>query len=101
MSRELTAAYDALNVAAPTYEPAATGHIPEMVELITELIERGHAYPAGDGSGDAYFDVRPWHASGELSGQELDDLEAAADADPRGQPHHRDYAHSKCPKAAQ
>ncbi len=35
-----------LNVLPPTYEPRATGHVPEMHELIDELIERGHAYPA-------------------------------------------------------
>src|SRR3546814_9972218 len=63
-----------------------------MVELITELIGRGHAYPAGDGSGDVYFDVRSWAAYGELSGQKLDDMEAAADADPRGKRDPRDFA---------
>ncbi|WP_067437002.1 cysteine--tRNA ligase [Nocardioides jensenii] len=92
MSRELTKAYAALNVAPPTYEPAATGHIPEMVELISELIERGHAYAAEDGSGDVYFDVRSWPAYGELSGQRIDDMEAAADADPRGKRDPRDFA---------
>ncbi|MGZ4582140.1 MAG: class I tRNA ligase family protein, partial [Nocardioidaceae bacterium] len=54
MKRELDAAYDALNVLPPTYEPAATGHVPEMIELIETLIERGHAYAAPDGSGDVY-----------------------------------------------
>ena len=60
MRHELDAAYDALNVALPTYEPAATGHVPEMLELIERLISRGHAYAAEDGSGDVYFDVRSW-----------------------------------------
>jgi cysteinyl-tRNA synthetase len=92
MHRELTAAYAALNVAPPTYEPAATGHVPEMVELIGELIERGHAYPAEDGSGDVYFDVRSWPAYGELTHQGVDDMEAAADADPRGKKDPRDFA---------
>ena len=69
MRRELDAAYDALNVAPPTYEPAATGHVPEMLELIARLIERGHAYAAEDGSGDVYFDVRSWPAYGELTHQ--------------------------------
>ena len=36
MHRELDKAYDALNVAPPTYEPGATGHVPEMIELIFE-----------------------------------------------------------------
>ena len=34
MKRELDRAYDALHVLPPTYEPAATGHVPEMLELI-------------------------------------------------------------------
>jgi cysteinyl-tRNA synthetase len=92
MQRELTRAYAALNVLPPTYEPAATGHIPEMVELIELLIERGHAYAAPDGSGDVYFDVRSWQAYGELTHQKVADMEAAADADPRGKRDPRDFA---------
>ncbi len=92
MKRELDAAYDALNVLPPTYEPSATGHIPEMVELIELLISRGHAYPAEDGSGDVYFDVRSWPAYGELTHQGIDDMEAATDADPRGKREPRDFA---------
>jgi cysteinyl-tRNA synthetase len=83
MRRELDAAYDALNVEPPTYEPAATGHVPEMIELITTLIGRGHAYAAEDGSGDVYFDVRSWPAYGELTGQRIEDMEAAEDAEPQ------------------
>ena len=52
MHRELDRAYAALNVAPPTYEPAATGHVPEMIVLISELVAMGHAYAAEDGSGD-------------------------------------------------
>jgi cysteinyl-tRNA synthetase len=92
MHRELTKAYAALNVDPPTYEPAATGHIPEMVTLISQLIDDGHAYAAGDGSGDVYFDVRSWPAYGELSGQRVDDMQAAEDADPRGKRDPRDFA---------
>jgi cysteinyl-tRNA synthetase len=92
MHRELDHAYAALNVAPPTYEPGATGHIPEMVELITELITKGHAYAADDGSGDVYFDVRSWPAYGELTRQGIDDMEAASDADPRGKRDPRDFA---------
>ncbi|MCA1981450.1 cysteine--tRNA ligase [Nocardioides nematodiphilus] len=92
MHRELSKAYAALNVAPPTYEPLATGHIPEMLELIELLIERGHAYAAADGSGDVYFDVRSWKAYGELTGQAVEDMEAAADADPRGKRDPRDFA---------
>jgi cysteinyl-tRNA synthetase len=92
MHRELDKAYDALNVAPPTYEPAATGHVPEMIEIIAELITRGHAYPAEDGSGDVYFDVRSWPSYGELTHQGIDDMEPAADADPRGKRDPRDFA---------
>ncbi|HWJ09008.1 MAG TPA: cysteine--tRNA ligase, partial [Nocardioides sp.] len=92
MRIELDKAYAALNVAPPTYEPAATGHIPEMIVLIERLIERGHAYPAADGSGDVYFDVRSWSQYGELTHQGVDDMEPAADADPRGKRDPRDFA---------
>lgn len=92
MHRDLTASYAALNVAPPTYEPAATGHVPEMLEMIGALVERGHAYAAADGSGDVYFDVRSWPSYGELTRQSIDDMEAAADADPRGKRDARDFA---------
>jgi cysteinyl-tRNA synthetase len=92
MKRELDRAYDALNVAPPTYEPAATGHVPEMIELIQELVARGHAYAAEDGSGDVYFDVRSWPQYGELTHQRIEDMEAAQDADPRGKRDPRDFA---------
>ncbi|HET6988274.1 MAG TPA: cysteine--tRNA ligase [Kribbella sp.] len=89
---ELHWAYDVLGCRPPTYEPRATGHIPEMLEMIAELIERGHAYVAPDGSGDVYFDVRSWPSYGVLSHQKIDDMEAAADADPRGKRDPRDFA---------
>ena len=92
MKRELDRAYDALHVLPPTYEPAATGHVPEMLELIELLISRGHAYAAEDGSGDVYFDVRSWSSYGELTRQSVDDMEAAGDADPRGKRDPRDFA---------
>ena len=90
--RELHAAYAALGCLPPTYEPRATGHIPEMIELTEALIARGHAYVAPDGSGDVYFDVRSWAEYGRLSGQRIDEMEAAADADPRGKRDPRDFA---------
>jgi cysteinyl-tRNA synthetase len=92
MKRELDKAYDDLHVLPPTYEPAATAHIPEMIELITVLIDRGHAYAAEDGSGDVYFDVKSWSSYGELTHQFVDDMEAAEDADPRGKRDPRDFA---------
>ncbi|GAB3686821.1 cysteine--tRNA ligase [Angustibacter aerolatus] len=88
--RETEAALDALGVLPPTVAPRATGHVPDMLELMTALVEGGHAYPAGDG--DVYFDVRSWPAYGELTHQQLDDMEPAADADPRGKRDPRDFA---------
>ncbi len=92
MHARLTEALASINVLPPTYEPAATGHVPEMIELIEALVERGHAYAADDESGDVYFDVRSWPAYGELTGQKIDDMEAAGDADPRGKRDPRDFA---------
>ena len=89
---ELHQAYAALGCLPPTYEPRATGHIPEMLELIASLIDAGHAYPAADGSGDVYFDVRSWPSYGTLSGQSVDAMEPAEDADPRGKRDPRDFA---------
>ena len=85
-------AYAALGIDPPTYEPRATGHIPEMFELIQRLIDRGHAYPALDDSGDVYFDVRSWEQYGALTRQSVDDMQDSADADPRGKRDPRDFA---------
>jgi cysteinyl-tRNA synthetase len=92
MHRELDSALAAINVLPPTYEPAATGHIPEILELIGELVGRDHAYPAEDGSGDVYFDVHSWPSYGSLTRQGLADMEPAEDADPRGKRDPRDFA---------
>jgi cysteinyl-tRNA synthetase len=63
-----------------------------MIEMIKVLIERGHAYPAPDASGDVYFDVKSWPAYGSLSHQNIDDMEPAADSNPRGKKDPRDFA---------
>ncbi|MBS2966745.1 cysteine--tRNA ligase [Actinocrinis puniceicyclus] len=78
--RAFTAAYDGLGCRPPTIEPRATGHIPEMVELMQDLIYRGHAYAAG---GDVYFDVRSFPGYGALSNQRVADMWSADDADPK------------------
>lgn len=90
--RVFGAAYASLNIAPPTYEPRATGHIPEMFALIQRLIDRGHAYPATDGCGDVYFDVRSWENYGALTRQKIDDMQDAPDAAPRGKRDPRDFA---------
>jgi cysteinyl-tRNA synthetase len=90
--RALHQAYDVLGCLPPTYEPRATGHVPEMVAMIAALIARGHAYAAEDGSGDVYFDVRSWPDYGELSNQRIDDMQPAEDAPPEGKRDPRDFA---------
>jgi cysteinyl-tRNA synthetase len=76
--RAVTRAYEVLGLLPATYEPRATGHVPEMIALMHRLIERGHAYAV---DGDVYFDVRSFPAYGELTGQKLEDLQSAADTD--------------------
>ena len=75
--RAFTWAYNVLGCTPPTVEPRATGHVTEMVELMRELIEAGHAY---DVDGDVYFDVRSFPEYGALSGQRPDDMLAAGDS---------------------
>ncbi|MEV4668145.1 cysteine--tRNA ligase [Microbacterium sp. LWO12-1.2] len=99
IEQEFTAAYAAIGILSPTYEPRATASIPQMQELIGALIERGHAYPAADGSGDVYFDVRSWSEYGALTHQSVDAMEAAEDADPRGKRNPQDFALWKGAKA--
>jgi cysteinyl-tRNA synthetase len=85
-----TRAFSVLGIRPPTYEPRATGHIPDMVALMDRLIDGGHAYAV---DGDVYFDVRSFPAYGELTGQKLDDLQPAddvVDADRKRDP--RDFA---------
>jgi len=86
---ELHRAFHGLGCLPLTYEPRATGHIPEMHDMIARLIERGHAYAA---AGDVYFDVKSWPTYGELTRQRLDDMAPAEDADPRGKRDPRDFA---------
>ena len=77
--RAFSEAYAALNVAPPTYEPRATGHITQMIELMTVLIERGAAYAPGNG--DVYLEVRKLESYLTLSRQNVNDLQPAADVD--------------------
>lgn len=89
---EFTSGYRALGILPPTYEPRATASIAQMQALIGALIERKHAYPAEDGSGDVYFDVPSWSRYGQLTRQSPDDMEEAADAPARAKRDPRDFA---------
>ena len=94
--RAFTDAYAALNVQPPTYEPRATGHITQMIELMTLLIERGAAYAPGNG--DVYLEVRKLKSYLTLSRQKVDDLLPAADADETYKKDPRDFALWKAAK---
>ncbi|MBN1559066.1 cysteine--tRNA ligase [candidate division KSB1 bacterium] len=66
-------AMDALNVRRPDISPRATGHIPEQIEMVQRLIEKGHAYEV---NGSVYFDISTWPQYGVLSGRKVEDQRA-------------------------
>lgn len=70
---------DRLGVLHATFEPKATEHIPEIIDMIQNLIQRGHAYEA---EGDVYFAVRTFPEYGKLSHRKLDELKAGARIEP-------------------
>jgi cysteinyl-tRNA synthetase len=88
--RAFTFAYASLNVLPPTYEPRATGHITQMIELMQLLVENGSAYAPGNG--DVYLEVRKLKRYLTLSNQKLDDLQPAEDADLTYKRDPRDFA---------
>jgi len=94
--RVFTDAYASLNVLPPTYEPRATGHITQMIELMDQLIENGAAYAPGNG--DVYLEVRKLKRYLSLSRQNLDDLQPASDADETYKKDVRDFALWKAAK---
>ncbi|MDW7773866.1 MAG: cysteine--tRNA ligase [Desulfobulbaceae bacterium] len=66
---------DRLGILRPDLEPRATEHIPEMIELIQELIDKDLAYQSGS---DVYFRVADFPGYGKLSGRNLEDMQAGA-----------------------
>ena len=68
--------FDALNMLRPDFEPRATHHIPEIIDIVEQLIKRGHAYVADNG--DVMFDVESFKEYGKLSRQDLEQLQAGA-----------------------
>jgi cysteinyl-tRNA synthetase len=62
---------DALNVQRPDISPRASGHIPEQIELIKALVEKGYAYEV---NGSVYFEVAKWPEYGKLSGRRVEEL---------------------------
>ena len=66
---------DGLGIKRATVHPQVTQNIPQIIEFIQELEEKGYAYAV---NGDVYFDTRKFEGYGKLSGQNIDDLEAGA-----------------------
>jgi len=81
--------YAALGCLPPTGEPRATGHIPEMVEMMRTLIERGNAYAA---DGNVYFSVTSYGDYLALSHQELENLRQPEGEGETGKRDQRDFA---------
>jgi cysteinyl-tRNA synthetase len=63
-----------LGVELPDIEPRATEHIPEMISLIEELIEKGHAYAPSEANGDVYYSVESFPDYGSLSHQRSEEM---------------------------
>jgi cysteinyl-tRNA synthetase len=76
LTAEMHQDFDALNMIRPDFEPKATLHMPEIIEMVQRLLDRGHAYVATDG--DVLFSVASYKDYGRLSGQNLDQLQAGA-----------------------
>ncbi len=66
---------DALNCVRPDISPRATGHIPEMIDMVETLLRKGYAYEV---NGSVYFDVSKWPKYGALSGRRVEEMEAGA-----------------------
>jgi len=69
----------ALGVRKPEFEPRATANIPQMLQLIGNLIDKGMAYRADNG--DVYYVVHKFNGYGKLSGKSLEQLRAGARVD--------------------
>jgi len=77
---------DALGVARPNIAPTAAGHIPEQIELIKTLIQKGHAYEA---NGSVYFSVSSFEGYGKLSGRRnQDDMESGTRVEIKSEKRH-------------
>ncbi len=66
---------EALKLDQPDIRPKATEHIPEMIEMIETLVDKGYAYVE---DGDVYFEVGRFGEYGKLSHRKLEDMEAGA-----------------------
>ncbi|MBE0362540.1 cysteinyl-tRNA synthetase [Pseudoalteromonas ulvae UL12] len=76
MTKAMHEDFAALNILPVEIEPTVTGHMPEIIAMIERLVEKGHAYVAGNG--DVLFDVSTFEHYGALSQQDLSMLQAGA-----------------------
>ncbi len=97
--REFTNAYQSLNVLPPTYEPRATGHITQMIELMQKLIDNQIAYAPGNG--DVYLEVGKVKEYLKLSNQKLSDLLPSEDSDTKSKKDPKDFALWKAAKTGE
>jgi len=67
--------FERLNILEPDYDPKPTEHIQEIIDLISRLFDRGHAYRLDDG---VYYDISTFTEYGTLSGQPLEELRSGA-----------------------
>ncbi len=79
MTEQMYQDFDDLNIMRPDIAPTVTGHMPEIIELVTTLIDKEHAYVATNG--DVMFDVSSYKDYGKLSLQNLDMLQAGSRVD--------------------
>ncbi len=86
--KEFSQAYEDLGNIVPSIEPRATGHIPQMIEMIEQLIEKNYAYVA---EGSVWFAVKSFRDYGKLSGQKVEEMLAAQDLD-KGKKDPHDFA---------
>ena len=86
--KEFSQAYEDLGNIVPSIEPRATGHIPQMIEMIEQLIEKNYAYVA---EGSVWFAVKSFKDYGKLSGQKVEEMLAAQDLD-KGKKDPHDFA---------
>lgn len=76
MTKAMHQDFDNLGMLRPDVEPTVTDHIPEIIEMVERLINKGHAYVAENG--DVLFSVSSFENYGQLSQQDLDMLQAGS-----------------------
>lgn len=81
-TREYFADMDSLGVTRPDISPRASGHVPEQIEMVQDLIAKGHAYEV---DGNVYFDVRSYPEYGKLSNRRIEDQESGSREEVRGE----------------